>query len=174
MHRREGSQLHFSRAGFTLIELLVTLAVLTIMLTWGVPNFQRLMEQLSIDTGISRLQRAIALTRNTAISQQRRLTLCPSANNKQCSPNWDLPLLILVGNVDGDALEGAEVLKVIAGGDLERVNFRNGYRWLRIGSSGWPRGYNGTFTLCGQKASATLVMSATGRLRVGPPGDCSS
>lgn len=144
------------------------------MLTWGVPNFQRLIERFSIDTGISRLQRAIALTRNTAISQQRRLTLCPSADNEHCSTNWDLPLLIMEGNVNGDALEDAEILKVVPAGNLERVNFRNGYRWLRIGSSGWPRGYNGTFTLCGQDASATLVMSATGRLRVGPSGDCGS
>ncbi|MBZ9558948.1 MULTISPECIES: GspH/FimT family pseudopilin [Modicisalibacter] len=160
--------------GFTLIELIVTLAVLLITLSWAVPAFERLVARNAIASDIARLRTAVALARNTAVTRETTISLCPSPDQKRCTGNWSAPLLVIQGPFDGDHISAStKILKVMPEGAVSNVKFRNNYRWLRIAASGWPRGYNGTFNLCDKSGeSAALVMSNTGRLRLGGSAQC--
>ncbi|MEA3251230.1 MAG: GspH/FimT family pseudopilin [Pseudomonadota bacterium] len=167
--------MHFTRQhGFTLIELLVTLSILVITLGWVAPSFSHLISRNSIATDISRLRSAVALARNTAITREDVITLCPSRDQESCNKNWSLPLLVIQGPFDGDNIsQDTDILKIIPKGNVSNTRFRNDYRWIRIPATGWPRGYNGTFELCDNNTgSATLVMSNTGRLRSGTTAQC--
>ncbi|MCD6009351.1 GspH/FimT family pseudopilin [Modicisalibacter zincidurans] len=160
--------------GFTLIELMVTLTILVITLGWVAPSFSQLISRNSIVTDLSRLRSAIALARNTAITREQVITLCPSRDQKSCNKNWSLPLLVIQGPFDGNNIsQDTDILKIIPEGNVSNTRFRNDYRWIRIPATGWPRGYNGTFELCDTNGeSASLVMSNTGRLRSGDTAQC--
>ncbi|MGM2596721.1 pilus assembly FimT family protein, partial [Bacillus cereus group sp. Bce035] len=56
--------------GFTLIEMLIALALMGILAAWGLPNFQALGERSAVASEVNRLQTALTLARNTAITQR--------------------------------------------------------------------------------------------------------
>ncbi|UXZ53585.1 GspH/FimT family pseudopilin [Halomonas sp. 7T] len=95
------SQLHAKTAGFTLIELLITLALMGILAAWGLPNFQALGERSAVASEVNRLQTALTLARNTAITQRGDATLCPiNSDRSAClsgTDDWSGELVVFAG-----------------------------------------------------------------------------
>ncbi len=75
--------------GFTLIELLVTVAVVSILLAIGVPEFKRMTENNRMVAAINRMTSDLNLARSEAVKQGRSVTLCASADGATCSGNTD-------------------------------------------------------------------------------------
>ncbi|MFC3284186.1 GspH/FimT family pseudopilin [Litchfieldella rifensis] len=153
--------------GFTLIELLVVVAVAFIMASWAIPGLQAFTARHQVTTEVLRLRTALAQARNTAVARRTTITVCPSQDRETCLADWSAPLLIIEGRAAGGTRKANEpILKVLDAGEVESVNFRNDYRVIRFPASGWPRGYNGTFTICGKHGrAAQVVMSNLGRVR---------
>lgn len=61
--------------GFTLLELLITLAIITLLITLGVPSFSAQIHNSKVKTTTLSLQEAIALTRSQAVMANMRTTL---------------------------------------------------------------------------------------------------
>lgn len=159
----------FHQRGLTLLELVVTLALIAIITTQVVPGFQNLMARHQVAIESQRIATALSTARSTAITRGTTITLCPSRDRQNCLADWSAPLLIIQGNADAKLIDGDdEILQVLEEGRIASVGFRNNYSAIRIPANGWPRGYNGTFSICGHHGvSAGLVMNATGRLRAG-------
>lgn len=166
-------------AGLTLIELLVTVAVLAIMATIGIPNYQRLSARSEVASEVMRLKTALALTRNAAITRRSTITLCPSTDGSQCTITnnadgkaWLAPLAIFEGR--GEA--GDTLLRTLGESRLVSLTYRNDNRPVRYTALGRSGGHNGTFRLCGRlETGAKVVVSNMGRVRseASTPANCS-
>ena len=160
-----------SEQGLTLAELLVAIAVLSLIVTVGVPNYQRFSARNEVATEVLRLQTALAMARNTAITRRTTVTLCPSADGVQCQVGnnaggeaWLAPLVIFEGR--GEA--GDTLLRTFGESRLVSLTYRNDNRPVRYTALGRSGGHNGTFRLCGRlETGAKVVVSNMGRVRTG-------
>ena len=161
-----------SEQGLTLAELLVAIAVLSLIVTVGVPNYQRFSARNEVATEVLRLQTALAMARNTAITRRATVTLCPSADGVQCQVGnnaggeaWLAPLVIFEGRGES----GDTLLRSFDESRLESLTYRNDNRPVRYTALGRSGGHNGTFRLCGRlETGAKVVVSNMGRVRVEP------
>lgn len=64
--------------GFTLIELMVTIAILSILLTVGIPNFQTIRDANRVTGAANEFTAALHLARSEAIRRGVDVRLCPS------------------------------------------------------------------------------------------------
>lgn len=170
----DSGQLNATSSGFTLTELLITLAVTVIIATIAVPNYQAFAARNQVSAEVLRLKTALALAKNTAVTRRTTITVCPSHDRQVCLEDWKAPLMIVEGTLQGGTRsEDEPVLKVIEPGKVAGVAFRNGYRFIRFPRNGWPRGYNGTFLVCGEGGEgAQVIMSNMGRVRSKGTEDC--
>lgn len=81
--------------GFSLVELMVTIAVASIILTIAVPSMGNFIVKLRIDNEISQLNRMVLTARNTAVSTEQNVILCPLENGS-CTNNWSNELTVFV------------------------------------------------------------------------------
>lgn len=157
-------------AGLTLIELLVAVAVLSIIATIGIPNYQRLSARNEVALEVMRIQRALALTRNTAITRRSTVAVCASQGPNYSSCNfedWSGDWVIVDGYIEGGSLAGEPILKVLKSSSKVSISFSRHDRPVRYNALGRAGGHNGTFRLCGRgEAGATVIVNNVGRVRV--------
>lgn len=77
-----------SKCGFTLIELMVTLAVLGILLTVAVPNFQMFVMNNRMVTQANDLITSFNMARSEAVKRAANVTVCASSNGTGCTGTW--------------------------------------------------------------------------------------
>lgn len=74
--------------GFTLIELMVTLAVLAILLTVALPNFQIFVMNGRMASQTNDLITALNLARSEAVKRAANVTVCASSDGASCTGSW--------------------------------------------------------------------------------------
>ncbi|GGY03706.1 prepilin-type N-terminal cleavage/methylation domain-containing protein [Litchfieldella qijiaojingensis] len=160
--------------GFTLIELLVVIAVTILMAGWAIPSLQAFTARHQVATEVLRIKTALAQTKNTAVTRRTDISVCPSRDQEACLSDWTAPLMIIQGRADGGSRGADEpILKVLPASEVATITFRNGSSVIRFPATGWPRGYNGTFNICGNHGQAAqVVMSNLGRVRTAGKGEC--
>ena len=72
-------------SGFTLIELLVAIAVAAIVLTLGVPSFERVIERNQLTANINELVASLNYARSEAVRRNQRVSICHSNDATTCS-----------------------------------------------------------------------------------------
>lgn len=96
---------HYRWQGFTLIEMLIALALMGILAAWGLPNFQALKERSAITSEVNRIQTALTLARNTAITRDIDTTVCPVNNSRNAclagADSWGGEWVVFVGRPSG-------------------------------------------------------------------------
>ncbi len=63
--------------GFTLLELMVVLIIVAIVLTFAIPSFRTLLMNSRQDDVVSNLSGALSYARNTALSRNMPVSVCP-------------------------------------------------------------------------------------------------
>lgn len=158
-----------SLGGFTLIELLVTIAVMVIMATWAVPNFQAFAARSEVDAEVMRIRTALALARNTAVTRQVPVTVCPSLDQRVCSSDWKAPLMLFENSGQGGErdTEHEPILRTWPASNAGSLNYAGfgSNRYIRYQPTGTPGGQNGTFTIATATATTKVVLSRLGRTR---------
>ncbi|MDX1406037.1 MAG: GspH/FimT family pseudopilin [Woeseiaceae bacterium] len=157
--------------GYSLYELIGTIAIASLVLSLGIPSFGRVVAEHRLKVDVDALFHAIHLARKESVMRRREVTLCPSANGRDCLPvsDWSTGWIMFV-NLDRDSPAhrdtGEAVLKQHAAGlhNLIQANRRSfSFRTTQY------RATNGTFTLCdkaGRAPARRLIVSYTGRPRV--------
>ncbi|WP_280636327.1 GspH/FimT family pseudopilin [Endozoicomonas sp. G2_1] len=94
--------------GFTLIELMVTIAILAIVSAIALPNLNEFLVRLRVDSQISELNRLLLTARNTAITSEQNVVVCPLASRSvtrtsACTTNWNNRITVFV-DADNDGV----------------------------------------------------------------------
>ena len=76
--------------GFTLVELLVSITVMAILLVLTLPSFQNSVMNNRISAKIDALANSLSYARNTALSQNIDVSVCPAgtAGSTTCGTSW--------------------------------------------------------------------------------------
>ncbi|SDS30012.1 type IV fimbrial biogenesis protein FimT [Halopseudomonas sabulinigri] len=156
--------------GFTLVELLTALALVTILLSIGLPAFGRLIDNQRMDVGKEQLARSIQQTREEAVRRNEAVTMAP------VDGDWNAGWRIFIDRNSntlfdqGDQLLGqdmaASVHHIHGSGALARY-----LRYNALGESELVNGgfLAGTLRLCPHQQgddARLLIINRVGRLRL--------
>lgn len=159
-----------SGPGFSLYELLVTLAVMTVVLTIGLPSLGVLVARNRQHVEINALFHAIHLARKESITKRRVISLCPSVDGEQCRPGMDWSGgWIMFENSDRDWPPRVDVGEAVLGRHTVNGSIRlSGNRHAFTLRATRLRATNGTIVACDiarRVPPKALVISYTGRPR---------
>lgn len=101
----------FLRSGFSLIELMVTIAIVSILLTLGVPSFSAVLRNITLTTQANNFVAAINLARSEAIRRNTAVTLSASASNLT-QHHWESGWQIWVDSNGNGTLDNGELLRL--------------------------------------------------------------
>ena len=171
---------HYS--GFTLVELLVTVAVVAIVVAFGIPSMTEFSKNDRLTTNVNTLIGHLSYARSEAVKRSVQVSLCVSNNSGTAAPsctggNWEDGWIVYI-DADGDNsfTAGEEVLRVQqplegrntltpAGGIVNQVVYD--YRGFA--------GATGSFLLCDDRTGPhgkTVTITNTGRVRAQGESTC--
>ncbi len=161
-----------NNTGFTLLELLVALALMGMLAAWGLPNFQALGERSAVASEVNRLQTALTLARNTAITQRSDVTVCPYNGTKSdaCTSDWNGHIMVVVGDKTS-GIGDSEVVRVFAPTSGVKVD-KNGRSHMKYDSMGHVGPFfNSSYFICPMDEQTNVLgkrlrVSQLGRARV--------
>ena len=161
--------------GFTLAELLVTLAVFSILVTVGVPSFNRTLLNNRQVSSLNILVGSMQLARSEAIVRNRRVTVCGSSDGQTCGNSWSGGWVVFVDSDADGQVNGAEVvlrsvnditrLGITPGGIANSFLYRPNGRMMTNNNI---RSNTGQFTVCdsrGAEHARTILVDSSGRPR---------
>ena len=173
--------------GYTLIELMSMLAVVSILVSVGLPLMNVFFESNRMISNSNDLVAGLNIARSEAIKQQIRVTLCQSADTASCSGSgqWEDGWIVFQdpnGNSSVDV--GERVLRLSAGASGNQVTIRSSDANNLIANSvtftsrGLPKALNGaaqtgTFRICdrrGLKVNADGTSTVARGVNLSPSG----
>jgi len=158
-------------SAYTLIELLCSLAILAVLLNLAIPAYSNLVEHHQAQIVIEQLERAISITRHTAINEGTMTTLCKSADGRTCGGQWQQGYIVFTDNNGDRLINGSDRLVQVFKGqhDIGTLTFRafQNKQYLLMTAEGFTNYQNGNFTFCpaSQKAEQAeqLIINRSGR-----------
>ncbi len=173
--------------GYTLIELMSMLAVVSILVSVGLPMMNVFFDSNRMISNTNDLVAGLNIARSEAIKQQIRVTLCQSANTATCSGTgqWEDGWIVFQDPNGNATVDGGErILRLNAGVDGGQVTIRSNDVTNLIANSvsftsrGLPKALNGgvqsgTFRICdkrGLKVNADGVTTVARGVNLSPSG----
>ena len=170
--------------GFTLVELTATVAVATIVVAIGVPSLRRAIESRHLDRAVMAMFSTLGLARSEAIKRNAPVVLCKSPDGAACAAGggWEQGWVTFHdanNNADLDAGETVIQKAEAVGAGVHFSGNLKVARYISFSGVGAPRTVGGAFqagtlTACRDKQGRQVILSATGRARLGkaPAADC--
>ena len=133
---------------------MVALAIMLILLSIGVPNLNNFIVYIRVNNEIFTLHRLILITRNSALSNNTNVTLCPLNSQGKCQNLWHQELSVFTDINNNKVYEPtlneqlvAQKSAIKTGDKLQYGKTRIGLTYAPTGHlSGW--GQNATFSYC--------------------------
>ncbi|MGB3596853.1 MAG: GspH/FimT family pseudopilin, partial [Pseudomonas neustonica] len=156
--------------GFTLVEMLTALAVITLILSIGLPSFSKLVDNHRLDVGKEQLARSIQQTREEALRRNQAVTMAP------LNGDWNEGWRIFIDHNRNAAFDAEDEL--LAEDFAARVSHIHGsgalakyLRYNAMGESELLHGgfLAGTLYLCPAQQGGDgrrLIINRVGRLRM--------
>jgi len=165
-----------SSRAFTLVELLVAIAIVAMLAAVGGPAFYGWLAQYELANHTKHLAETMTRARTDAIRTSERVSLCKSADRRQCADlgSWDGGFIVFVDENDNGRVDEGERIIGIDGPAPRGITItanRPLDDYVSYTSLGHARMLNGalqmgTFTICrhGQRAMH-VVLANSGRVR---------
>ncbi|HEY5717419.1 MAG TPA: GspH/FimT family pseudopilin [Motiliproteus sp.] len=171
--------------GFGLIELLVTLAVITMVISVGIPSFESFSKKSSAVARVDDINSAMRLARQVAIEHNFPAQVCTKSSttldNESCgnTTDWDKGLLVRVKSPDGSW----QVIhnKSFAGANTSTSIYKDNTPTDKLSTVNFQPTGNLDTTTTGPKitinvtsgnCTAITKISITGRLKGDPLSNC--
>lgn len=161
--------------GISLLDFMITLAVISLLASFGVPTARNLLDNQRLQLLQSELVTHLNLARHTAVHQSRSIVICPSNDGLICLPQpaWETGWIVFLDrNRDHRRSEDEAIIRVAQGRDW--ANIKSGARkYFRFRFDGTASGSNGSLRICDQRGADygwRLIISTTGRIRSEGPG----
>lgn len=162
--------------GFTLLELMFVIAIMWVVLAFGIPSLREMLLEQHQISAVNQLVASLHYARSEAIKRGMRVTLCKSTDAQTCNPNlvWEQGWLIFVDAPPSGQIDAGDQVLLVTD-SLTQHSLRTGgnyERYLSYLPNGMPRGSSGlandTFRLCDARGAAygrAVVINTTGRVR---------
>jgi type IV fimbrial biogenesis protein FimT len=172
------------QTGLTLVELMVTMAVMVVLLAFGVPSFQEHMKDNRRITQINELVSALNLARSEATKGSGMVAICPSTTGTTCTGGtFDGGWIVFINN-DSDSPPAVDAGEIIlrthagtAGAGTSLRAFGGIASGMNFTASGRPDAF-GDVTYCddrGEGHARTVVLNLVGVITAsGTHGDGSA
>jgi type IV fimbrial biogenesis protein FimT len=158
--------------GFTLIELMITVAIMSVMMAVGLPSFQSIIASSRLTSTTNAMVSALQLARTEALKQHRTIAIAHKQGG-DWQNGWDVFV-----DLDGDEIPDtneqllATTLFDAVNSTITVVPASNYSRYVTYGANGRVN-MGGHFTFCSGTNFRSVVVAATGRVRVETPASCS-
>ncbi|MGB3725574.1 MAG: GspH/FimT family pseudopilin [Glaciecola sp.] len=157
-------------SGLTLVELLVALALISILLGFGVPSAQAILAKYRLTAHINDIGRLLHISKTHSIVNYEITTLCPTLNMQKCDRDWRLPIMLFVDQNNNGLRDNTEALisSVSTRAHLHSVKGpKNPIKFYDSGITASPV----SITICThntdyQYINRALVVSLQGRIRL--------
>ncbi len=101
-------------SAFTLIELMITIAVTAVVLTIGVPGFNRVIEQNQLSAYTNQLVSSLHFARSEAVRRNQSIKVCHSNNASVCNgTGYEDGWIIFTDNDSDDTVDADEELILV-------------------------------------------------------------
>ncbi|HID07283.1 MAG TPA: prepilin-type N-terminal cleavage/methylation domain-containing protein, partial [Armatimonadetes bacterium] len=158
--------------GFTLVETLTTVTIAGILVSLATPAFDSVRARNAMASSVNLFLTQLHLARSSAVTRERRITLCPSSNGSDCSDDhqaWQYGYLIF-DDTDGNRLHDTneEIISYQekAPGSVTIVSssvYRNRITYLPMGRA-WFSNTTVRFCLDGHpELNRAIIVSNNGR-----------
>ncbi len=168
-------------SGFTLLELMIALTIGGIILVWGVPSFQSVLDNQRMTSSTNELVMSLNLAKSEAIKRVAYVSVCKSSDGVSCGAagtSWDDGWMVFanatvanLGSVDaGDELIRIspalrDEVTLIPSGIIDGfISFRPSGT---IGTA--AANLSGTLTMCDDRGAAFargILLESSGQWRV--------
>lgn len=170
-------------AGFTLVELLVAIALLSVLIGIGAPNFQLVVSETKQVTLYNKVSSTLRFARSEAIKRSSAVSVCARASDITCGSDWSNGMLVFLDSAKNGArlvYDGTD--STIRPVRLPRTDITMAASALlpgdtatpaattiiRFDERGRPNWLNGTFVFCderGESDARALIMTGSGITR---------
>jgi type IV fimbrial biogenesis protein FimT len=157
--------------GLTLIELMASMAILSIVLSTGLPAMSGLFESYRAKTSLFSLRTALMSARTIALTNTQETIICP-VKDLQCVSDWSQPLVIFTDINRNFTIEPDETIHLTVSNEIQQGYWqkkKSNQHYIRFTPQGHAFSSATTFLYCpssGKKAHAKqLVINFQGRIR---------
>jgi type IV fimbrial biogenesis protein FimT len=157
-----------SQPGLTLVELLVVMAIVGIVMVFGVPSFEALIANNARTAVVNGLVGHLQLARSEAVKRARAVTICASSANGVCdgaAAEWGTGYVVVVGTA---ATGYGDVLRRTGGAGRISIDGRD-RTMIVYQADGTSGGSTATLLVCdtgGTAAPRAVVINNVGRALV--------
>jgi len=157
--------------GVTLLTLLYTLLIISILHSIAAPSFNELINTTRTNSLLQHIFSLVQHARSTAVFLAEDVLLCPTKDQKQCSSNWQHPLMIFIDKDRNKQRSEDERIDVEVKPlkNNERLLWRGfgSQRYIQFTSDGSTQHQNGSLIICSLAIQHTqqIILYRSGRAR---------
>ena len=157
-----------TNTGFTLIELILTVAIMSIILTVGLPSFQSTVASNRLTSTTNAMVSALQLAKSEAMKQHK--TVVVRKKNNDWANGWEVFVDDLIENKTFDSGETVLVINEFdsLNSTIKIVPTYTNY----ISFSATGRATAGHFTFCSGTDYRSIIIAMTGRIRTSSVTSC--
>lgn len=157
--------------GYTLIELLLIISLLGILFTLSISFYSSLKFQHQLEIQVTQLINDIQFMRNSALSLQKQVNLCPSDDGETCvSSSLKGWIIFVQSHKENETINNIIRHYNLATNSQILWQGMGNQTYLQINQLGDALGHNGTFTIIINNnnihLTRTIIISPTGRVRL--------
>lgn len=157
---------------FTLIDAIISMAILSILLSAGVPGLTHMVRQNRMAISVNEFVASLSYARSEAVKRGLRVVVCQSHDGEACAAEggWHPGWIVFVDRNGNREYDADEALLRVSRGVHEDIQITSAQRRrIVFQPSGTSGGSNGTYVFCMPKApplKRAVILSNTGRVRL--------
>ena len=159
--------------GMTLIDLLLTLSIIGIMAGFGLPALAQFIDYSRISSETMQLRGTLQLARKAAITEHKKVTICPTSNAAGCSKNWSDGYMAFIDFDENRLFDNNDIQLIQTKIKSKKIKLRwrafgnrNSLQWHHTGITNHQ---NGSFEFCFKdkpEFHRALIITKAGRVRL--------